>query len=247
MALDRWTGDEIWATEPVGSSHSSPVLLEILGQPQVVFISAFSRTEGQIAGFDPETGETLWQSNLYQCRLPIPYATSVADNRLFVTGGYEAGSVMLEFANDDDGIVVKEIFRSQRGSQIHQPILLDDHLYVVVNENKTHERRFKPEGGLMCLDLNGEEKWRTGEEPFLGRGTLLYADGYLLSQDGFNGTLRVIKPSPDGYECVAEADIFGIEGRSDEQLWAPMALSNGHLLLRSQDELKCVDLRSKDA
>jgi hypothetical protein len=28
-------------------------------------------------------------------------------------------------------------------------------------------------------------------------------------------------------------------------MWAPMALSAGRLLVRSQDELKCVDVRSR--
>ena len=52
----------------------------------------------------------------------------------------------------------------------------------------------------------------------------------------------MVKASPEGYEPVAEANLFGITDRRDHQMWAPMALAGNRLLLRSQDELLCVDL-----
>ena len=63
---------------------------------------------------------------------------------------------------------------------------------------------------------------------------------HLLIQDGFSGVLRVVRATPEGYEQVAEANLFGIDDTRDHQMWSPMALAEGCLLMRSQDQLLCV-------
>jgi len=52
----------------------------------------------------------------------------------------------------------------------------------------------------------------------------------------------------NGYKLIAEANIFNkrIQRPRDDQMWAPMALSGGLLLMRSQDELRCIDMRAKE-
>ena len=92
------------------------------------------------------------------------------------------------------------------------------------------------------MTLDGDEVWRTGDDPFFGRGNWILANGHLIIQDGFNGTLTIFKASPSGYEPVAESNVFGVTGRKDHEMWAPMALVNGLLLVRSKEELLCVNL-----
>ena len=70
----------------------------------------------------------------------------------------------------------------------------------------------------------------------------MLAGDKLIVQDGDNGTLRVVAADPAGYVQVAEANVFGIDDDSDGQMWAPMAVSNGLLVMRSQDEMLCVRL-----
>jgi len=113
---------------------------------------------------------------------------------------------------------------------------------VLVNENWNDPRNNRKEGGLMCLDMHGKELWRTGEDPYFGRGHALLAGDHLLIQDGFDGTLRVVRASPKGYEQVAQTNLFPDNTTRDGQMWAPMAVAGGHLVLRSQDELVCVRL-----
>ena len=88
---------------------------------------------------------------------------------------------------------------------------------------------------------------------------MIFVDGHLLIQDGEVGYLRSVKPSSEGYEEVALYDVFGKKAEVDEQIakqegravikmpdfkyWSPMALSNGRLIMRGQDHLKCLDLR----
>ena len=113
-----------------------------------------------------------------------------------------------------------------------------------MNENWNDPRNLRKEGGLLCLGLDGKERWRTGDDPYFGRGSWVLAGDHLLLQDGKTGVLRVVEATGEGYRQVAEADLFGVgsEDRRDHQMWAPMALAGNRLLLRSQDELLCVQL-----
>jgi outer membrane protein assembly factor BamB len=242
VALDAATGREVWRSGPLGSSHSTPALVELGGTTHLVFLSRDGE-RGLLTSFEPTTGRVLWQHEGYVVKRAIPAVTRVSDDRLFVTGGYRAGSLMLEVAAREGGYRTRELFRHQRGSQIHLPILVDDHLFVLANENWNDRRRHE-EGGMMCLDLEGNERWRTGADPYLGRGPMLLADGMLIVQDGYSGILRLVEPRADEFRVLASADLFGVTDDEDHGMWAPMALSDGRLLLRSQTELKCVDLRA---
>ncbi len=249
VAFDRESGDEEWIVEGIGFSHSTPVLLELFGESQVVFLSTSYQTSGQdaaaplqVSSFDPDDGTLLWRHETELSRLPIPGPVKVADNRLFLTGGYRGGSTLLEITKDGDDYGFEELFHIERGAQIHQPILVDEHIYVLVNENWNDSRSRRKEGGLLCLSQEGEEVWRTGNEPNFGRGNMIYAGGYLLIQDGNNGVLRVVEPTTAGFELVAEANVFEMDDERDKQMWAPMSLSQGLLVMRSQDEMRCVRL-----
>jgi outer membrane protein assembly factor BamB len=244
-ALDARTGTAVWTSPGLGSSHSNPILVTLGGTRQLIFQSRHGDT-GMVTGLDPDTGTVLWQSNAYVVKRSIPAPTVIGESRLFLTGGYRAGSAMLDIAREDETWTVREVFRVPRGAQIHLPILHQDHLYLLVNENWNDKRRHE-QGGLMCMDLAGEERWRTGDSPYLGRGPMLFADGMLIVLDGYNGTLRLVNPTPAAFEVIAQAGLFGITDDEDHGLWAPMALTDGRLLVRSQDELKCVDLRRSPA
>ncbi len=250
VALDQKSGEERWVSDPVGLSHSTPALLTLLGEPQIVILATAEQATGNdqaapmtITSIDPKSGATKWQHVLTLTRLPIPSAVQIDSERLFVTGGYRGGSTLLRIARKGDGYAFEELFHCERGAQVHPPLLHGENLYLIVNENWNVETRSRrPEGGLLCLGLDGKERWRTGDAPNFGRGHALLAGEHLLIQDGYDGTLRVVAASPEGYRQVAEARLFGEPASRDAQMWAPMALAGQRLLLRSQDELLCVGL-----
>ena len=153
---------------------------------------------------------------------------------------------MISVKKSGDDFSVKELWTTQKGTQVHPPILIEDHLYFLANENSNHKTKTRrKKGGLVCYTLDGEELWSSGDDPFMGRGASLYADGTLIIQDGENGTLRLVDPSPKGFKTQAEANVFGTDpgSRKDLKYWSPLALSNGKLLMRGQNNLICVDLK----
>lgn len=249
VGLDLVTGKERWRTGFLGYSHATPALLTLLGRQQLVVNTCPKAASGQdkampawVVSIDPATGALLWRHETLLCRLPITSPVRVDDQRLFVTGGYRAGSKMLQLAVGQDGHTqVSESFAVSRGAQIHAPVLLDEHIYLLANENWTDNRRRRAEGGLMCLGLDGKEHWRTGESPYFGRGGCVRIGDTLLVQDGFDGALRAVRLNSIEYVELGVFRPFGEVAR-DGQMWAPPALSGTRLVMRSQSELVCVEL-----
>lgn len=249
VALDAKTGEERWTSAGVGFSQSSPAYLELLGEPGIVILATDTQATGQdqaapmsVTCIDPEDGSTRWRHVLTLTRLPVASAVQIDRERFFLTGGYRGGSTMLRLGKKDGTYTFEELFRVERGAQVHAPLLHDGHLYLLANENWNVIPNRRAEGGLLCLGLDGKEKWRTGSAPYFGLGNAILAGDHLLVQDGDDGTLRVVKASAQGYELVAEATIFPEARDRREQMWAPMALAGEKLLMRSQSELVCVQL-----
>ena len=76
----------------------------------------------------------------------------------------------------------------QFNSEQHTPILYEGHLYAV---------RKHGGGSLVCLDLDGNERWNSGADKF-GHGPYLIADGLILVLDN-DGRLTAVEASPDSY------------------------------------------------
>ncbi len=260
VGLNKKTGEEVWTTEQIGHSHSTPTVLTLDGVEQVLFVSrAHDGDVGVVISVDPKSGKTLWKTDAYFNKIPIPFATKIDEERVYMTGGYDCGSCMLKVEHDGGNWKVTKLWEIIQGTQMHPPFLIDDHLYFLANENSNHKGDARATGGLACMDLDGKIVWQTGAEPFMGRGGSLLVDGKILVQDGETGYLRVFEVSPKGPKQVAEFDVFDKKAEVDEQiaqqegkktlklpdfkLWSPLALSNGRLVLRGQTSMKCLDLR----
>jgi outer membrane protein assembly factor BamB len=241
IAYKQATGEVVWKSEPFGDSnmYSSPLLRTIAGKRGIVV-----RNIKNIYFIDPETGGTLFEHQCYdKGRIPITPMTVMPDGeRVFVTQGYEMGSVMLKVTRNDAGkFDVKELYRTVEGSQIHPAIVIDGHLFINHTENDTSRGRNRQYAGLACVDpATGKVIWNTGEDPFVGRGGTLYADGKLIMQDAEGGTVYLVEPSKEGFKPISS---FQATETNRRQAWAPLSLGDGRLIVRDQDEVKCFDLR----
>ena len=264
VGLNAKTGKEVWRTEGFGDSHSTPTILNLHGVEQAVFVATKRKGElkiGTTISVAPATGKVLWKTDSYFNSIPIPFPTKVTEELVFLTGGYGDGSCMVRVTKNGDDWKVEKVFALAQGTQVHPPFVIGEHLYLLANENANHNGAARKTGGLMCLDFEGKTIWQTGDKPFMGRGNMILVDGHLLIQDGEVGYLRAVKPSPKGYEEVAMTDVFGKKAEVDADVakqvaagrdtikmpdfkyWSPMALSDGRLVMRGQDLLKCLDLR----
>jgi outer membrane protein assembly factor BamB len=57
--------------------------------------------------------------------------------------------------------------------------------------------------------------------------------------DGDSGALRLIEASTSGYKELASAKILAAEGG---EVWGPLALSNGRLVIRDAHQMVCLQV-----
>ena len=254
VAYNKFTGDVVWKTPNLGNeSYASPSIVKIDGKDHVVMVIASTnpighrelpQTLGNIVGIDPLTGKTLWEFKQWKCHISVPSAVDAGNNKVLVVGGYELGTVMLEVKKQADGnYAAIEVFRTEEfGDQTKPPILYNGYFYAQYGTNSRRD-------GLACMSMDGRIMWKTKRDPDFNKGSMILVDGLLLATDGAT-KLYLIEPNPSGFKPIASAELFTKGGTKSEgialrvggatQNWAPLALSDGKLLIRDQSQLKCV-------
>jgi outer membrane protein assembly factor BamB len=232
VAYRKSSGKVAWRSRPFEGkmTYASPMIAEIGGVNHVMI-----HTTEQILGVHADTGKILWINDDWTCKIPISSPAPLGDGRVLVTGGYGAGSIMFRVTKKANGkFTARTLYKTKEcNCQIHQPLLHDGHLYLNGNDKS---KRY----GLMCMDLDGNVKWNTGRSPGFDWGGLLLADGMIYTVDGTTGDLCMVKPDPSAYKEAGRAPLL-----SGQQIWGTIALADGKILARDQNQMKCVDVRGK--
>jgi len=189
-----------------------------------------------VVAVSPKDGSVLWSYDGWLCSNPIPHPILTEPDRLFITSGYGSVSTMIQINKREEGYAVKELLKiKDAATQIEQPVFVNGHLFVggtVKNAKK----------GLVCIDLDGNVKWDTNDvddAPSFEHINMIAADGMLIALDGDSGRLHLIDASPKAFNELAAATVLTEKG----QTWAPIALSDGKLLVRDHTVMKCLNLK----
>jgi PQQ-like domain len=236
VAYDKLSGQLKWASPalPGGVGYVSPTIVKIGSEDQVVMVTAGAKRGGggAVVGMDPRTGKTLWTYKGWNCQIPIPNVTQIGDGRLFITGGYDAGGAMIKIEKSGDSYTATEVYKTDKfGTHVHPAILYKGYLYGHCSTNTVKD-------GMVCMDLDGNVKWKTGRSPLFDKGGFILADGLIFSVDGQKGILYLIKPDPAGFKPLASAKLL-----DTSECWGPLSLSDGKLIIRDQKQMKCVAVR----
>jgi hypothetical protein len=243
VAYEKLTGKIRWKTPSLGAvGYVSPEIVKVGKESHVVMITASegrgaSASGGKVIGIDPLSGKILWEYTNWQCGIPVPGALDAGEGRVLITGGYQAGAAMIKIEKKADGTFdVKELYKNADfGAHTQPPVLVNGYFYA---QYTTNERK----DGLVCMSMDGKIKWKTGRAPLFDKGGLILADGLLLSTDG-STKLYLIDPDPSAFKAVATSELLKPEAgdkKPSNQNWAPLALSDGKLLIRDQSRLVCV-------
>jgi len=258
VAYDKNTGAEKWKTESLGpTGYVSPTIVKIDGADHVVMVTASEgggfpggpqrqATMGSVVGMEPLTGKILWRYDNWECHIPVASATDAGNNKMLIVGGYERGATMLQVNKGANGSYqVKELFTTTDfGDQTKPAVFYNGYFYAQYRTNAKRD-------GMVCMDMEGNIKWKTRRNPDFNRGSIIIVDGMMLATDGAK-SLYLIEPNPNEYKQIAKAELL-IEQPTDDgnqfmanfgtQNWAPMALSGGKLLLRDQTHMICVNIK----
>lgn len=162
---------------------------------------------------------------------PSPFGTNsttpiVVKNRIFVSTGYNVGSVMFQLT---DGRLEQQYAHRNMRNHFNNSILFEGHLYGF-DGNSNLGRVVR----LTCMDFEtGEIKWR---EAGLGCGSLIIANGHLLILSD-RGDLVLAKASPEGFNETARSRF--LTGRC----WTAPVLVSGRVYGRNADgKAVCAEL-----
>jgi outer membrane protein assembly factor BamB len=254
VAYNKLTGNLVWKTPNLGNeTYVSPALVKIDGKDHVVMVTSstnrighpeLANALGNVVGIEPLTGRILWEYKQWECHISVASAVDAGNNKVLIVGGYERGATMIKVEKKADGSYgTTELFTTEDfGDQTKPPLLHNGYFYAQYGTNSRSD-------GLVCMSMDGQIMWKTRRSPGFNKGSMILVDGLILATDGTE-TLYLIEPDPSGFKPLASAQMLNDAGTNSEgialrvggrtQNWAPLALSDGKLLIRDHAQLKCV-------
>ena len=231
VALDKMTGETVWTSKGLSekSCYSSLILVERGGNRLVV-----NMTENSVVGVDADTGKVLWVDKFeeYQEKpKDINPVTPVYYNGcVYATSGYDDGGAMLELSPDGTKVSRKWV----------DTTLDCHHGGVVIVDGYIYGANWKDNrnGNWVCLD------WDSGkvmyEKEWICKGSITYADGMLYCYEEKEGTVALVKASPEGFDIVSSFEVSKGTGKH----WAHPVVCDGRLYIRHGDALMVYDIKA---
>jgi len=257
LALDLATGKPLWQTRNPHDwkmTHSSIMPMDFAGRRLYLYCASKG-----VVGVDASAGALLWETTDWKIGIAtVPSPVPLPEGKIFLTGGYGAGSLMLQLITNSpltrpsatlspsdgerDGVRGQGIDESATiscrslfklapevfGATQHTPILKDNHLYGT-----------RADGRFVCLSLEGKVVWSSSSGENFGLGSFLMADDLIYALND-SGKLSLIEATPARFNLLGQSQV--LTGRES---WGPMALVGNWLFLRDLTRLVCLDLTSQ--
>jgi outer membrane protein assembly factor BamB len=222
VAFDRRAGRVAWKGGDFEPSPSSPLLINVDGQDQLVVF----HSDG-IAGVDPKSGALYW-NHPHDTSYGLNISTPVwgEGNLLLVSSAYTGGTRMLRLAQAGGRTTVTELWFTNK-MRVHMGTIIrvGDHVYASSGD-------FGP-AFVTALDVrNGALAW---QERGFARANFVYADGKLIFLDE-DGTLALASASPTGLQVHAKAQVL------TNRAWTVPTLVGTRLYVRDRASIKALEL-----
>jgi outer membrane protein assembly factor BamB len=212
VKLDKKTGRIVWHSLKDGggmngSAFSSPVMVDLLGVPQLVV-----QTRDRLVGVDPKTGGEFWSQAVEAFRGMNIVTPTVIGNRIF-TSSYGGGSYLFEVSRTGDAWSVTQVWRNKVQGYMSSPVVIDGHVYLHLRNQR-----------FACLELaTGTEKWIS--RPY-GKYWSIVANGQRLLCLDEQGELLLIEATPDEFRLIDQRKI------TDQPAWGHLAVSGKQIFIR---------------
>jgi len=230
-AWDVKLGERRWAVGDHPSGYSSPVRRKIHGIDQIVAFAAAS-----VMGISPIDGSELWSypfETEYDCNIALPVLLN--ESSLLISAGENHGSTILKLTRKGDDWIAEPTWSSLGKHSVlraewQTPVQTDGHMFGLDNIGSAG-----PVTNLVCVNIDsGEQTWI---QKRFGKSNLTLADGKLFIST-MSGELVIVRATPDGFQELDRATVLGMTRQ------APV-IANGHLYLRDDKEVVCIDIRSR--
>jgi outer membrane protein assembly factor BamB len=230
LAVDGVTGKSMWQSPNPHAwkmTHSSVMAMEVGNERTYVYCA-----NNGVVGVSAKTGAILWETTDWKISIAtVPSPLILDDGRIFLSGGYNAGSLMLQIRKDGERFTARPLFKLDAtafGATQHTPVCYQNHIYGV-----------RADGKFVCLNLDGKVVWTSESAPQFGLGPFLLADGVIYAMND-SGLLRLLEATPQKFNLLAQAQV--LQGRES---WGPLALAGGRLIARDLTRMVCLDVSKR--
>lgn len=222
VAFRQKDGTVAWKGLSFTNAHSSPLLINVDGQPQVVALLA-----DEVIGFSPDTAIQYW-SHKHKTPYGLAVSTPVwaPGNLLLVASAYNVGARVLQLSQSGGSTNVKELWYNQK-LQLHIGTVIqrDGYAYYVAGYQGPYF--------VTAVELKtGSIKW---QQRAFSRAQLLSADGKIILTDQ-DGTLALCRMSPEKLEVLSQASVL------QSIAWTPPTLVGTKLYVRDRRTVEAFDL-----
>lgn len=227
VAFNKTDGSLAWKKHDFGNSYSTPKLISVDGQDQLLCYMAKA-----LVSIDPNNGDEFWNyeiGNQWGQNICLPVWND-DDNTLFLST-MDAGSRGLKLTRSGGKTEVEEIWSTRKIQLYHVTAIgVGDYVYASSGAGMGKVCFF------ACLNRKtGKIAWR---KRGFAKATTLYADGKFIILDE-DGKLALVKATPDkdGFEILSEVEDV-LEGSA----WTVPTIVGKRLFLRDAKKIMALDL-----
>ena len=209
LAYHKVTGERVWSAMDDKQAYTSPMLVTLAGQRQLLIVAA-----KRIVGLQADDGGLLWEIPWQvQYDNAIAQPVIVDTNRFVISAGYGGGAMLVEISKTGKGLTARQVWKNQNlKNKFNSSVFWNGFIYGL------------DEGILTCIDAaTGRRHWKDGR---YGYGQLLLAGDHLVVLSG-EGELVLVRANPEKLEEVARFQ--AIQGKT----WNHPAISDPRLLAKS--------------
>lgn len=221
IAFNQSDGAVAWRSLTFKNAHSSPMLISVDGQQQVVALAA-----NEVVGFRPEDGALLWHyPHATGNDLAVSQPVWGADNVLIVSSAYGGGSRALELRQANGQTTVRELWHTRQAQSHHGTMIrVGDHVYLSSGQGPAF---------MTAVDVKtGDVTWK--ERGFAKAQLLLADDKFILLDE--EGVLALTRATPERLEVLSQAPLL------KKLAWTPPTLSGTRLYIRDRESIMALEL-----
>ena len=223
IAVDRKTGKTVWKRELISTTtcYGVPAIFENSQGTQIVA----ANTGNGLFGIEPTSGEMLWNLPVFNkrcCSSPLIVGDLAIGSCGSGGGGNELVAVKIPSSSAEKP---EEVYRMSRSAPyVPTSAVKDNRLFTISDK-----------GIASCLDaMTGETLWSERIGGNFGASPIVVGDKMLVIS--LDGNATVLSAS-DKFEELGQVDLKGRVG-------ATPAYAQGHLLIRVNNELRCLKTKN---
>ena len=220
-AFDVGTGAVKWTYDGDGPAYSSPIVVTLAGERQVVTF-----TQKDFVGIAAATGKLLWKVPA-KTSYDTNSVTAIAYKDMLIFSREDQGVTAIRVVREGAGMVAREVWRnSENELYMNSPVLQGNLLFGLSVRKK---------GQFFCIDADtGKTLWQSPGR--MGENAAILNAGKVLLLLTNDANLIVLPPSAKEYAPIVQYQV------ASSPTWAHPAVTGNRILIKDETTLASLSI-----